>query len=88
MIDREKVINGLELLAHWPEAIIFIDREKWIQKCCEMAVSMLKWQEVIVRCKDCLWYDQRDGQCEHHICINNTSPEWFCADGERKKEND
>ena len=36
----------------------------------------------VVRCKDCIWYDQRDGQCEHHICINNTSPDWFCADGE------
>lgn len=40
----------------------------------------------VVRCKDCIWYDQRDGQCEHHICISNTSPEWFCADGERKEK--
>jgi len=38
----------------------------------------------LVRCADCKWYDPRDGMCEHHVCINNTSPDWFCADGERR----
>lgn len=38
----------------------------------------------LVRCQDCKWYDSRDGICEHHAAINNPSPDWFCADGERK----
>lgn len=39
----------------------------------------------LVRCKDCIWYDQRDGICEHHAVINNPSQDWFCADGERRE---
>ena len=48
MVDREKVIKGLELLAHWPAGLIFPDKEKWINPCCKMAVAMLKEQEARV----------------------------------------
>lgn len=45
MNDLEKVIKGLELLAHWPDGLIFTDKEKWIKPCCETAVALLKEQE-------------------------------------------
>lgn len=47
MPDRDKVIKGLELLAHWPDGLIFQDKEKWIKPCCERAVAMLKEQEAV-----------------------------------------
>ena len=36
----------------------------------------------IVRCKDCVFRDARDGMCEHVLQIRE--PDWFCADGERR----
>ena len=45
MPDREKVVNGLKLLAHWPDGLIITDKEKWIKPCCEMAVALLKEHE-------------------------------------------
>lgn len=49
-------------------------------------------QPEIVRCKDCQWWE-RDSQpryhSDEHPCIiveMATSPEWFCADGERREE--
>ena len=45
MSNQEKVINGLKLLANWPDGLIITDREKWIKPCCEMAIAMLKEQE-------------------------------------------
>lgn len=44
-MDKEKVIKGLELLANWPDGLIFPDKENWIKPCCEMAVAMLEEQE-------------------------------------------
>ena len=38
----------------------------------------------IIRCKDCVFRDNRDGMCEHVQQIRD--PEWFCADGERTAE--
>lgn len=59
-MDKEKVIKGLELLANWPDGLIFPDKEKWIKPCCERAVAMLKEQETedtgrcrIFQCKKC-----------------------------------
>lgn len=37
----------------------------------------------LVRCKDCKWADPRDGVCEH-LPGAIASPDWFCADGERR----
>lgn len=46
----------------------------------------------VVWCKDCRWWE-RDSQPRHHSderpCIiveMVTSPEWFCADGERRED--
>lgn len=45
----------------------------------------------VVRCKDCRWWE-RDYQPRYHpnerpcnIVGMGTPPEWFCADGERKR---
>ena len=45
------------------------------------AVKYLKEQLEIVRCKDCVFRDDRDGMCEHVQQVRD--PEWYCADGER-----
>lgn len=49
MPDMEKVINGLKLLAHWPDALIITDKEKWIKSCCEMAIALLDEQEMEIK---------------------------------------
>ena len=38
----------------------------------------------LVRCKDCVFRDDRDGVCEHVQQVRD--PDWYCADGERKEE--
>lgn len=46
----------------------------------------------VVRCKDCKHYN--DGWCynpntyDDEKTRGNTSPDWYCADGERKGEED
>ena len=48
----------------------------------------------VVRCKDCgNWDDSPDGRyfggwCFCNLLQFNTPPDWFCAYGERKEEND
>lgn len=37
----------------------------------------------IVRCKDCVFRDNRDGMCEHVQQVRD--PDWYCADVERKE---
>ena len=36
----------------------------------------------VVRCKDCVFRDDRDGMCEH--VQQARDPDWYCADGERR----
>ena len=51
----------------------------------------------IVRCKDCKYYEiqqlKKDGTDDRRYkpsyCVNlafNASPDWFCADGERRED--
>lgn len=56
-------------------------------------------QEIVqelVRCRDCMWYEiyqlKKDGTDDRRYkpsyCVNLsdwTRPDWFCADGERKR---
>lgn len=44
------------------------------------------WVGELVRCKDCVFRDDRDGMCEHVQQVRD--PDWYCADGERKDDND
>ena len=52
--------------------------------------ELLKEQEAVVRCKDCK-YSASDMACTHpnewgnEVSRNDGNPDWFCADGERKK---
>ena len=41
-------------------------------------------QPEIVRCKDCKHYDSFTQQCRNGL-DGIFTPEWFCADGERKE---
>lgn len=54
-------------------------------------------QPELIRCKDCKWYEiyqlKKDGTDDRRYkpsyCVNlafHASPDWFCADGERKEE--
>ena len=73
-----------------------MDVDQWAK---EMAEELLKEQPQIVRCRDCKWWDRKDGSpygychaCKHgyssehwEIGIYRTyKGDWFCADGERK----
>lgn len=48
----------------------------------EIREALSKYQSKLVRCKDCVFRDNRDGMCEHVQQIRD--PDWFCADGERR----
>ena len=51
------------------------------------AITLLKEQETVVRCKNCKFRDPEDRKCDsgHGIVWNMPRPDdWFCADGEQK----
>ena len=89
-MDREKVIN--ELVEHIESAL---DVDSDYVDCVrtdllQTVVGLLKEQEAVVRCKDCK-YSASDMACTHpnewgnEVSRNDGNPDWFCADGERKK---
>lgn len=51
-----------------------------------------KYVQELVRCKDCEYY--KDGFCYNPNTFDdektrgNTVPDWFCADGERRQQDD
>jgi len=86
MEDIEKVIKDLDELYR----LIYqsnVDGE--ILGSLHDAIALLKDQQDVVRCKDCLHWDDHMEECSNSdsICFRNgwTKPEWFCADGERKE---
>jgi hypothetical protein len=101
-IDREKVIAALHCRAYdddfpcWKCAYYKQD-EKPVARCdyrglMDDAIALLKEQEAVVRCKDCKhWYfaDNRIPSEQENVCGRNgiiVTPDWYCADGERKDE--
>ena len=44
----------------------------------------LKEQEAVVRCKDCVHWDELTQACDEIDGI--FLPDWFCADGERRED--
>lgn len=56
--------------------------EIWELNFDEIREALSEYQPEIVRCKDCVFRDNRDGMCEHVQQIRD--PDWFCADGERR----
>lgn len=87
MIDRAKVIKGLELCrdgrchSGCPYNEINVGCRKHLDT---DAIDLLKTQETIVRCKYCVFRDPRDGMCEHVLQIRD--PDWYCADGVRRDD--
>lgn len=101
MIDRAKVIKALERclicdisVVATPEAQkAYLECEYTIGRYCGRknvlrdALSLLKEQPEIVRCKDCKWAEVSDNEhtwcdhVDHEFCHNN---DWFCADGEAR----
>jgi len=59
--------------------------EAWVMipKLDEKKTGCILEMKPLVLCKDCKhWHDEHDGHCT----INDifTTPDWFCADGERR----
>lgn len=52
----------------------------------ERYLELMSAQPEIVRCKDCKYND--DGECIIKAGWFPVKPNWFCADGERKQEDD
>ena len=98
-MDREKVIKELtcciysEEECECPEECPYVDDDmsECQAKVMRDALALLKEQEAVVRCKDCKhWYfaDNRIPCEQENICGRNgivVTPDWFCADGERKE---
>ena len=98
MPDREKVIKAIEccVVNH---TRCFDDSDKLCPYfstkvyMCEIellkdALALLKEQEAVVRCKDCVRKEKIEGTENIIYCPHvrmRTSVDWFCADGERKE---
>ena len=96
MPDRERVINTIDGC---------INDNSFCNKCdydgcvfqhgsCEKdllaaALSLLKEQEEIVKCKDCIHWDKgHTEECDNldSVCFHNgwCKPDWYCAGGKRR----
>ena len=102
MTKLEKVIKGLEcctktIVTHEARCTDCPYNDGNSKHCVEQtqrdALELLKKQNPVVLCKDCKHYKVEDGQCP----ADNTSdsyyswtpdPNWFCADGERKEDDE
>jgi len=83
MADREKVINGLEWILNDMEENGHGQIDYYADEIRE-AITLLKEQEAVVKCKDCKYFSNGDGSTNWLPCREIiTPPGWFCADGER-----
>ena len=89
MVDREIVITHLQIIHTWAEFARERDLQFFTAKHLEDmaqwsddAISLLKEQETVVRCKDCKhwWYGN---YCDKHG-KGQENADWFCADGEKR----
>ena len=90
MANRETVIKELD---QYIESALIVDSD--YVDCIrtdllQCTVALLKEQEAVVRCKDCKHSIVMDGRCwcEKYIPCSLVLSEWFCADAERKSEDD
>ena len=97
MIDREKVIKGLEI-CYCPPAKCedcpyhdLPDEQSCNDTLCLDALALLKEQEAVVRCKDCKHWigggiDEKDNFIPPRCKLNNIIAQhnWYCADGEKR----
>ena len=102
MPDREKVIKGIECHRKKVQTTNSISclecpysEPKPIGEWCMSGLmddiyALLKEQKAVVRCKDCIYWDEEcTEECDNSdsVCFHNgwCKPDWFCADGERKE---
>ena len=90
MIDREKVIKGLETCrtrVHCKECPYAYDKRADDSYCEAVlhndVLAMLKEQEAVVRCKDC-WKREFDNCPFNEFCGFKPDDDWFCADGVKR----
>ena len=97
MINRENVINGLKCIidgtVRCESCGYAIDKHghhSCQQNCASDAIALLKEQETVVRCKDCIHADDFDCPAPlptGYLCQKGHGchlGHWFCADGKRK----
>ena len=54
-------------------------------------IESANWMQELVRCNDCIHWDRGHAEeCNNSdsVCFHNgwCKPDWFCADGERKSD--
>lgn len=86
MIDREKVIKGLECCKSVEEYCVNCpyNEEVCTTTLSADALALLKEQTEIVRCKDCA--KQCTDNCLLYWNDINTPDNWYCADGVKRDE--
>ena len=91
MTDRESVITHLQIISTWASFARERDLQFFTAKHLEDiaqwsddAITMLKEQETVVRCKDCTYRGEIN--CPQYYRRTELSDDYFCADGKRKEE--
>ena len=82
-MDREKIINAIEKAKKQSEEYAQ-DRIIVPFKEADMILALLKEQEAVVHCKDCI--NRHDSiNCQMYSEGMDTPDDWYCADGECKE---
>lgn len=89
MVDRKRVIKGLECcILRNPDDHARCSQCPYGGNCVNRlkidALALLKEQETIVRCKDCMYLDSYYVECNKGHNPKPPYDRWFCADGERR----
>ena len=90
MPDREKYIECLSKAVKKAKEFNEDIPIKISLVCVEDILELLKEQEAVVRCKDCIHYryyglsEETVSECRIDHC-ENPDADWFCADGERNE---
>lgn len=91
MVDIDNVIKVLQ------DALTAKENFPWARaemsfEFIEMLLELLKEQEAVVHCKDCIWYDKEDPGYTTGICKMNDrmfpKEHFFCAHGFKRSEDD
>lgn len=91
-MEREKILNGLRCHAGCEQGFDcdtcdYIGHSDCSEILAKDALNLLKEQPEIVRCKDC-WKREFDNCPFNEFCGFKPDDDWFCADGERRNDDD
>lgn len=86
-----ELIDKVIVEARKGECIIKLTEEQF-DRYDQNAIELRETIEIqpLVRCRDCILYNERTGSCGSSAIDSRfriIMPDWFCADGIRKKEN-